>query len=532
MKTIYKFGYKINNRSENWIRVFREIFNIDFQEIRINSEYENTEKNWYETFYKSQKLKEERYFLGHKLSLMHLGFNRYQEYVYITLVFDEQIDDIKLIRDFLIKHLQNCNFVDNFEIPFKEPDLYKEYEDEYKYREIIILQNPIYIFKVESLDSDSLEVEMELNKHSNRIGEFKNHNLKDFKIFHRTSYINKQKDAFYRKFEQLFFIKNYEDLELVIDHFHSIFVLFHRAESHYKSLRVIDMPSKALFAISNKLNDEWPKGRMSLFLLNRFTNASLYNMTFFNILELNAQMNSIFCHINIKYKKIEDQFNKQYERVLYNFEKSSENLTSDYYKEIFKYIKAPSIHRENVLIRIREFFEPTDRQIEKLRNDNDSKVNLGVQWIMSILSAIIFFWGITTFWYQGTILVEKKIVDTFNSPIGFIPSYMTTIIFVTITIMMGIVIYFLIINSSITSKESRDLIKTRNINISSFVKKADVIIAGRDKVQKKRLLKLTDLLKLVTSYIILNLESILCDSNGDDDCRSQMETLLNYIERF
>lgn len=67
---------------------------------------------------------------GHKLEVIYLSFNIYQEYVYLTLLFDEIIESFDGIRAKIKKDMfdndnnESSNFIDNFEIHFKEADLF------------------------------------------------------------------------------------------------------------------------------------------------------------------------------------------------------------------------------------------------------------------------------------------------------------------------------------------------------------------------------------------------------------------------
>lgn len=490
------------------------MFDIDLSGITIESGY-NKEKNWFETYSKSDKFNDPICFCNRKLEKIRFNFNRYQEYVYITLVFDGQIKGMGPLKEHIKKHIavdekediqgNTVGFVDTFEIPFKEPDLYEEYIDTEKYKEVLLLANPVFINKSSDLkytESSDLECEESC-----------------FKIKYNFKYINEDMGKYKRIFQNNYIVKSYKDkdegLDKAIEHFHSIFVLFHRSESHYKELAQIDKPSELMAVISNKLNAIWPKERVNLFLINRFLNAGLYNRTFYSVLELNAQMNSIFSQTRVKYQKIEDKYEKQYERVLHNFKhENTEDVA--YYRDLLKYLRTPSRHRARLLDRINDFFEPTDAQIDRLRSDNDSKVNFAIQWIMSILSVVIFLWGISTFWYQSMVSANNSIMDPVLKNLPWMPPKLFLLMGTTFFKMVIFVLYFLIHNASLASREMKTVITSKKLDIKMFKEKIEIIKKHTEsydekhhkKCNKKKLLYITETFKLLTTHIILNIDKL------------------------
>lgn len=495
MKTIYKFGFKINENPECWDDDFRTIFGMRLNAEKVDK-YENKEKNWNESFKNEPALKEKRYLREMLLLQIVPDFNRFQEFVYLTLVFEGEVnaDYFKYFSE-----LELHGFVDSFEIPFKEPDYYGGYLEDGKYMEYVELKNPIYI--VEEAKGKVLE----------KFKEHKRENKSDnkFKIYYKIEYTDNLGKKYRRVLEHIFLDENAQNTLRISEHFHSVFVLFHRSRACYEELKIIDNPSKILSATSNKLNDKWPKERIKLFLLNRFINARLYNMTFFSILELNAQMNSIYNQIVIKHQKITDKYEKQYERVIFNFTEKGENMKSEYYEEMLEYLYAPRKHREKLLNRIKNFFEPTDAQIERLRSDNDSKSSMAIQWIATILSVIIFFWGMLTFWYNAAIRTET-IEDGISLLPIHMPNRMLAIIIVTIALIGIVVTQFLIRNSSSTSKDMKEVIKNEELKPEKLNEKVQEINRMK-KQDRKILLKITEALKLLTTHTILKIDSGLHD---------------------
>jgi len=493
MKTVYKFGYKLAKDKKEWAEVFKDLFDLDFNGMAIVDAYPNAEKNWYETFkiisLETSVITPE----GLKLISIKPNFNRYQEMVYLMIVVEGDMisnpePGFALFKE---KAAQLSGFVDTFAIPFKECDLYAEDRKSDKYQESLVLANPVLI------------------SHDHEPGKSMVCVTGNLKIYYDYGYAQKNKKNYIRIFTQVYIVNNDEDLGEALDHFHSVFILFHRSWAFYNEVRTIDGPSKILAAISSKLNAIWPRERINLFLLSRFLNAGLYNRTFFGVLELNAQMNSILSQLKVKQQKLYDKYEKQYERVFYNFgEKDLGEVP--YYKELKTYLYSPYHHRQKLISRIQAFFDPTDVQIERLRNDNDSKVNFSIQWIMSILSVIIFFWGVSTMWYENTVAINKSITDTFVNGIGFMPSYLLLLFAVTLGSMGGCVIYFLINNSSLVSRDLRRVMKDDGLDVTDLVGRVDQkreYIEGLSRwSRKKRLYLITEMFKMITTYVILHLD--------------------------
>lgn len=513
MKTLYKFGFMLQEDETLWAQLFLNLFGIDVTKEKINTQLDTKEKRWLDTYRNLEVFKKNRRFCGYELESIYLFFNRYQEYVYIMLLFDEIIEDVDNVREKIKEVLfvtsDSTNFVDNFEIPFKEPDVHVEDKQNFKYLEILSIGNPIYIKDKDDIADDFC------NNYLN--SDYKEHGLNNvittapdkskLCIRYNIKYSSNQNNKYNRFFNQIYILDSFKNVNLAIEHFHSIFVLFHRAESHYKELKKMDYLMNIMGLLSDKLNEIWPRERIKLFLINRFIHAGLYNKTFYSVLELNAQMNSIFSQIQIKYQKIEDKFEKQYERVLYNF-KESDILEVPYYKNLLDYLNKPISQRKKTLHQIKDFFEPTDAQIERLRSDNDSKVNFAIQWIMSILSVIIFFWGISTFWYQGMISINKnqQIVDYVIENLPWIPYKMSIMISSTILVSILSIIYFLVYNSSSNTNELKNVIKSNNLELEILRKKFKEIHEKKLENKKNKLLIITETFKLITTYIILNFE--------------------------
>lgn len=522
MKSIYKFGYTIDDKPEAWVKTINEIFSMN---IKLDNTYLENCNNT------QQKMSKEKLWLDMTTSLnfpskMELDglqilkviprFNRYQGYVYFLLLINGDVSyksssetlfgDFKCFRDRLKSILKS--FVDNFKIPFKEPDFLEDYEEQDKYNEYIYLMNPTLV-----LDGDEKYEIEELKKLEN----------KDFDIYYNYKYNNEgfldeEKEKYMRVFEQIHIIKEKNSIDSIMNHFHSIFVIFHRSECFYKELKRMDIQLELITLISNQLNQMWPRERLELLLINRFWNMGIYNQTFFSVLELNSQINSILNNLKTEKSKLEEKYRKQYERVLHNF-KEDELEKNIYYENLIKTMYMPLSHRTKLICDIETFFQPTDVQVDKLRGNNDSKVNFAIQWIMSILSSIIFIWGIVIVVYENTINIEKCITDSFLFGIGYAPFYLIFIIGLVMLTVTYMISKFIVRNSHDLSKEIRKIISNKTLTFYDVENQMRLI----EKKSKYKLYIVVNILTMITTYMIIAPEKIVNDkdelksNNNKDD---------------
>ena len=295
MKSIYKFGYQIESDALDWINTINKIFGIDIIHIyeSISEDGSNLDKEqmWYKLF---EILEIHKPIQIGNINILKLypRINRYQSYVYFILVIDGDLlidnngisAEFKSFREHIIKSTKG--FVDNFKIPFKEPDFLEDTKEYNKYYEVVYLKNPVLI-----LDAKDELKHIEMDEIKTRFGSiyYKYEYTKEF-------YYSEDKEKYMRALDQTYFVdmNNKENIDKsikdIVDHFHSIFIIFHRSSSFYSELKCMDAELEMITLISDKLNNIWPKERLSLLLINRFKNMELYNKTFFAVLELNSQL--------------------------------------------------------------------------------------------------------------------------------------------------------------------------------------------------------------------------------------------------
>jgi hypothetical protein len=499
MYSIYQFGYKISEDAEEWKEQIIKLLGTDFKIDTVTTNYQNIEKNWHETILKSLNQLRNIELLEEKVDSVHASFNRYQSYVYLTLVF---VGDITQKYDF-IRKLQDrvrsnvVGFVDNFEIPFKEAE---SEEERAKYNEVLTLENPVLVTDEFHDSKYTLE------------------KVKSGNLLYNYGYRSQGKNQYIREFKQVY-ISDTVSKE-IIDHFHSIFVLFHRSHEFYKELSIMDNTRLILYEMSDAFNRIWPNERMGLFMLRRIWHTHLYNKTFFSVLELTAQMDTLINQLVVKNQKLYDKFDKQYERVLHNFDiPGLENCKI--YDELLKYLKAPYNYRKHSIDNIRSLYEPTDAQICRLRSDNDSRVNFAIQSIMSILTVVFFLWGVLSVWYQTTIeytamASDKVLFNSYYFPATFsIIAFGTALCSVLIAIIVGSR------NSNSYTKEIINVVESHNLDwnfINSRINKIKECV-----YKKNRLYLITELFSVFTAFLTTNSDSALLENYKEEMLRTIKE---------
>lgn len=512
MKSIYKFGYKIDSNHHNWAKDINKIFNIDISKIseddvvaHDNSVIDKSidkETKWHSKF-KHLENQDSIEFNGMRILKVFPSFNRYQAYVYFVLLIEGDITNssenqgIKSEFKKFRNHIKACvdGFVDNFKIPFKEYDFLEDIKECDKYYEVIYLKNPALIQEDKEEEQSN---KMDEIKASFGSIYYKYEYTKDF-------YYDNDEDKYMRVLNQLYVLDTKdkenidESIKDIVNHFHSIFIIFHRSSAFYSELKCMDSELEMITLISDKLNCIWPKERLNLLLINRFKNMELYNKTFFAVLELNSQLDSLLNRVKNRKSRLEDKYNKQYERVFHNFK---DDINNDYYNKLKDNIMSPLNHRTKMIDNIEKYFQPTNAQIERLQEINDSKVNFAIQWIMSLISIVIFGWGIIIVLYENTINVDKKIDDNFLFGFKFMPTYLIVIIIVVVVLVIYLSIKYIAKNSHDLSYCVRKIISENKIDLPEISKRVDKINSKAK--DKNKLYDIVCILTMFTTYLLIS----------------------------
>lgn len=480
MFSIYQFGFKVYKDSKEWQGQITNLFGVEFKINSIVNEYPNIEKNWMESIGPSLSQLEEFELLGKKVKRTYASFNRYQSYVYLTLVIVGDVTNEYNFINKLRERFRNyvVDFEDSFNIPFKEPlgELEKV-----KYTEVLGFENPVLVTE-QFYDNTYIKTE-----------------TKSGTVYFKFDYNSQKREKYSRNFKQVYIAK--EANKDILDHFHSIFILFHRSSEFYKELSDMDSTSMILFEISDAFNRIWPAERMKFFMLHRIWHAQLYNKTFFSVLELTAQMDTLINRLLVNNQKAYDKYEKQYERVMYNFDIESLD-NPKVYDELMTYLKSPYRYRKNIIDNIRKLYEPTDEQISRLRSDNDSRVNLANQGIMSILTIVFFVWGVMSVWYQTTIDYTAALSDKVLFSSSYWPATFSIIAFATALASMAIAFFISNRHSKTFTKDVQKVITCQDLNLEDIECKIDEI--NDCKNANKRLLLITELFSIITAFLTVN----------------------------
>ncbi len=481
---LYTFGYKIEEDEKTWLKTINDL--VAPHKLSNGSPSKdvslNIEKRWLEHIEAPLKKVSDIQVCGLKIKGITPNFNRYQNYVYLNILFYE-MDDWQTPFARFKEHVQSIigtnGFLDNFLVPFKEDSFVDALQvGSEKYREYVRFENPV---KISESDADA----------KGKLGIV---NV-DY------DYVYDKSKQYIRVLEQTYYLDQDHSEQAALKHFHSLFVMFHRSHAYYEALSMTDGQTKVLIKIAQALNKIWPEERIKLMALGRIRNARLYNKTFFSILELNAQMDSIYLQLISHMQNTKNRFDKQFERVELNFQLEA-CMDTLYYDKLRNYLLAPYNERMRNLERFRATYEPTDSQIEKFRSNNDSEVNNAIQWTMGVLSIIVFVWGILTVWYQSTFEILDKIPDLFWIEKRYLPMILTVIIVSIISLFAFLVTRYLMSNTSGYSPEVLAVIKKRKVEKDAIEKISESLKGHSD--SRSRLYDVSEFLKMITVDLIMN----------------------------
>lgn len=165
----------------------------------------------------------------------------------------------------------------------------------------------------------------------------------------------------------------------------------------------------------------------------------------------------------------------------------------------------PLKHRTKLIDDIEKYFQPTNTQIERLQEINDSKVNFAIQWIMSLISMVIFGWGIIIVVYENTINVNKDITDKFLFGVNFMPTYLTFIISIVILLSVYMSIKYISKNSHDLPRCVRKIISLKKIDFCEIEKKVNKLTSKTK--DKYKLYDIVCILTMFTTYLLISEDS-------------------------
>jgi hypothetical protein len=298
-------------------------------------------------------------------------------------------------NDFLLKFKKACtkylkfDYKDNYQFLYNEKNFSKyleKDEEQDKYEESIYLCNPCIITSnnaiAEAMDL-SINDKTKVLIHDNIRPE---KTVSDKSVYNRgiaVTYFNKS--------------ENFDEIDR---HFTSMFILFHRTKMYYEKYCESDEQLDFLYKISDTLNNKWEKGRAYLLSLSGMGYKNKFDSTYYNLMELNTMMDGEITRLNSTIHKINKRYKHQYGRVLANFNTSDANLIEKHEKVLYLLL-TPIRNREDLIDEIKNLKEPTNIQLERLRDLFDARSSSYLNGKMLILTVFVTIWGIYTFWYSG-----------------------------------------------------------------------------------------------------------------------------------
>lgn len=225
-----------------------------------------------------------------------------------------------------------------------------------------------------------------------------------------------------------------------------------------------------------------------------------------SILETNTQMDVVFSNLNLKMQLINDKYNQQFERALFNNKDKSEQST-EYYNNLMNNINYCVIHRTRLCDRLKDLFEPTDKQINKFRNNNESRVNANIQRVMTILTFVTFFWGISLAFVENGVNISAQLAD---HPFFFnISIFVVSIIAIFLLIA---IIYLCKIKKSkkrIYTRKISKLIKLlnrcdKNINVDTIIEEIKIITR---KINPQKIIDINEFIQAILILVIFDMNS-------------------------
>lgn len=432
MKYLYHISFKIKEKERNhekWINTINELLNIDLSlkklnSIKFRSEPRSITEEWY--YYmrdllkgKSSKLKLE----GSTYSISRIApkHNRYQKCCYLMIYFedvenDKNIDDLhaeEFINDFR-EHTTKIlgeTFEDKFEYKYKEtPLVIKGNTDEFRYNESIYLVNPVRLYekaKSEKAYKISPYGESRVSIKDNVRPEKSGLDSCDYA---RAILLNYYMDE--------------DEYKIIETHFTSMFILFHRTNEYLKEFNTLDREIEFVYNISTQLNNRWERGRSYLMTLNGIFSKNKFDKAYYSIMELNTMIDGIITKLIADTEDIKEKYNMQYERVLANFDTNDKKLISEVNK-VRDLQLTPIRYRESIINDIMNLKEPTNLQVERLRNLFDAKSSTFMERKMFVITIFVTIWGIYTFWYSS-VFASGNAEDLITLINGTFPRMLTT----------------------------------------------------------------------------------------------------------
>jgi|GEM_PF-5938617 len=440
MKSLYQFeigllgthGHDESNVFQ-WIEQFKTIFVANIHESKITelinsySKQESLSREWY--YFMAQLLENQLDFSisEFEIEMIIPLHNRYQKAIYFQIFTKEVVtmDQIDQFKNRLLNHQIVIN--DSYTFRYKEQSLgmtQNRFANDYD--EMIYLCNPVVI------NDDSTT----MNNH-----QFKPLNHDSYVMFDLNFRPKKsENDRRFKRGIHLEYALTSHDYSVISSHFTSMFILFHRSNAYAFELMNMDNALHLVYAISEKMSGIWSKGRAYVMSLEGHRHRRRFNQVFFKIMELNTLIDGEINQLKSSFSSIKDTYDTQYERVLSNIKTTHEEL-NQIYQDMLMFLTYPYQFRENILHCIKEFKEPTDMQMKRLKELFDAKSQTFMEASTFSLTIIVAIWGFMTFYYSSIFKTESVLDNVLLFGFPIMPMIITTLLVLSILATL----YYLII---------------------------------------------------------------------------------------
>lgn len=339
---------------------------------------------------------------GYKIVHVMPLYNRYELVIYLQIFFEGKITDytslnrfqnpekgtkdINPFKEYLKK--TNVKFDDGHAYRYMEKTELFSSKIEGEYNEQIFLCNPVYIHIEDNYENISW---FKLNDDTS---DCCNMNF-DIRITKEDTNIDK-----FKRGVNVEYLYKHKDFSHISQHYKSLHIFFHRAANYVNEYKEIDDNLFLLYSISEKVNRIWGKGGVYLMSLDSIKERKEFNEAYYKIMELNTLMDGEITAIKSKFKSLDEKYDRQFERVWSNIITNTQELDKQH-QFMYKLLTTPISTRKDLLKTIKEFKEPTDLQVKRLKGLFDAKSSIFMESTMFALTIIVAFWGLLSFYYSS-----------------------------------------------------------------------------------------------------------------------------------
>ncbi len=299
--------------------------------------------------------------------------NRFQNTGYLQIVFSDEVSCdsmLEKLRVYFPNEMKNVNsFSELYKVPFLKSFQVNHKDKEHMYNEVLYLTNPSFI---EEASSDNQWVKMNLNLR------------KSLKL--NDDFVN----YYSRGIKPTYYLDN--NLKEISNHFHSLFVIFHRSYAFNHTLETYKEHLTDIYNITSSINEVWYKHRPNILLSSK---PKAFKENFFKSVQMSTLIDGEITFLESEIIKIKEAFDVQYKRVLANIE-----ITSDI-DELLSVLMTPYANFKLSIDAIKNLNEPTDAQIVKFNSLFEATTSNKTSRTLFALTVFTVIWGFITFYYSS-----------------------------------------------------------------------------------------------------------------------------------